>query len=35
LTGDDILLSICSTEYDKKDYIEDFKVFLKKVRGDK
>ena len=35
LTGDDILLSICSTEYDKEDYIEDFKVFLKKARGDK
>ena len=35
LTGDDILLSICSTKYDKKDYIEDFKVFLKKVGSDK
>ena len=35
LTGDDILLSICSTKYDKQDYIEDFKMFLKKARGDK
>lgn len=35
LTGDDILLSICSTKYDKQDYIEDFRTFLKKVRGDK
>jgi len=24
LTGDDMLMSICSTAYDKKDYIEDF-----------
>jgi len=29
LTGDDILLSICSTSYNKEDYIEDFNTFLK------
>lgn len=29
LTGNDILLSICSTNYDKSDYIEDFKEFLR------
>ena len=29
LTGEDILLSICSTPYDNKDYIEDFNMFLK------
>ena len=29
LTGDDILLSICSTPYDAEDYIEDFDAFLK------
>ena len=28
LTGNDVLLSICSTEYNKKDYIEDFDLFL-------
>lgn len=28
-TGDDVLLSICSTNYDKSDYIEDFEEFLK------
>jgi hypothetical protein len=29
LTGDDMLMSICSTPYDKKDYIEDFDSFLR------
>ncbi len=29
LTGDDILLSICSTSYNKKDYIEDFDEFIR------
>jgi dTDP-4-dehydrorhamnose 3,5-epimerase-like enzyme len=29
LTGNDVLLSICSTPYDKKDYIEDFDSFLR------
>tara|TARA_Y100000310_G_C20290047_1_gene626775 strand:- start:135 stop:518 length:384 start_codon:yes stop_codon:yes gene_type:complete len=29
LTGEDILLSICSTSYNKEDYIEDFNTFLK------
>ena len=28
LTGNDVLLSICSTEYNKNDYIEDFDLFL-------
>tara|TARA_Y100000310_G_C20188876_1_gene581588 strand:- start:47 stop:436 length:390 start_codon:yes stop_codon:yes gene_type:complete len=28
LTGQDILLSICSTVYNKADYIEDFEAFL-------
>jgi len=28
MTGDDVLLSICSTKYDKKDYIEDFNKFI-------
>lgn len=32
LTGDDVLLSICSTEYDKNDYIEDFDRFLSLVK---
>jgi len=29
LTGNDILLVICNTEYDRKDYIEDFEEFKK------
>jgi len=29
LTGEDILLSICSTSYNKEDDIEDFNTFLK------
>lgn len=28
-TGDDILLVLCSTNYDKKDYIEDLEDFVK------
>jgi hypothetical protein len=28
-TGRDVLLSICSTNYDPSDYIEDFKEFLR------
>ena len=28
VTGKEILLSLCSTEYDKSDYIEDFDKFL-------
>lgn len=32
LTGDDILLSICSTEYDPDDYITDIEEF-KKIKG--
>lgn len=28
LTGDDVLLSLCSTHYDKNDYIEDFDRFI-------
>lgn len=31
LSGDDILLSICSTSYDKSDYIEDFDQFISLV----
>jgi hypothetical protein len=31
LTGDDILLVICSTSYDKSDYIEDYGQFLELV----
>lgn len=30
-TGNDVLLSICSTNYEKLDYIEDFNKFLKIV----
>lgn len=33
LTGDDILLSICSTNYDKKDYIESIEEFEGIVNG--
>ena len=29
LTGNDILLVICNTEYNKEDYIENFNEFLK------
>jgi len=29
LTGNDVLLSICSTEYNLDDYIDDFDFFLK------
>ena len=32
LTGNDVLLSICSTEYDIEDYIDDFQVFLDVVK---
>jgi len=32
LTGNDILLSICSTSYNKKDYIEDFDEFIRLSR---
>lgn len=32
LTGDDVLLSICSTSYDIKDYIEDMSSFLEAKR---
>ena len=32
LTGDDILLSICSTEYNPDDYITDIEEF-KKIKG--
>ena len=31
LTGDDMLMSICSTPYKKEDYIEDFDLFLSLV----
>jgi len=31
-TGEDVMLSLCSTEYDKADYIEDIKEFEKIVR---
>jgi dTDP-4-dehydrorhamnose 3,5-epimerase-like enzyme len=34
LTGDDILLSICSTTYNKNDYIEDFEEFVSLVKGE-
>jgi dTDP-4-dehydrorhamnose 3,5-epimerase-like enzyme len=33
-TGDDVLLSICSTAYDKSDYIEDFNSFVN-IKKDK
>ena len=32
-TGADIMLSLCSTEYNKEDYIEDIDEFNKLVRG--
>jgi dTDP-4-dehydrorhamnose 3,5-epimerase-like enzyme len=32
LTGQDVLLVMCSTEYDKMDYITDFDQFLKIVK---
>jgi len=32
MTGDDVLLSICSTPYDKSDYIEDMSSFLEARR---
>ena len=31
-TGKDIMLSLCSTEYDKADYIEDIKDFERLAR---
>jgi dTDP-4-dehydrorhamnose 3,5-epimerase-like enzyme len=31
LTGEEVMLVICSTPYDKADYIEDFEVFLAEV----
>jgi dTDP-4-dehydrorhamnose 3,5-epimerase-like enzyme len=31
LTGNDVLMSICSTPYDKADYIEDFDSFLRSL----
>lgn len=31
LTGEDFLISICSTPYDKNDYIEDMNQFIKEV----
>ena len=36
-TDSDVLLSICSTNYNKSDYIEDFEEFLRIVNkeGDK
>jgi hypothetical protein len=30
-TGNDVLLSICSTSYNKSDYIEDFEEFLRTI----
>ena len=32
LTGNDILLSICSTEYDEKDYIKNYEQFLEELK---
>jgi len=32
-TGTDIMLSLCSTEYNKEDYIEDIDKFNKLIRG--
>tara|TARA_Y100000296_G_scaffold47189_1_gene54088 strand:- start:617 stop:913 length:297 start_codon:yes stop_codon:yes gene_type:complete len=32
-TGKDIMLSLCSTEHDKEDYIEDINEFEKLTRG--
>ena len=33
VTGNDVLMCICSTPYTKADYIEDFEVFKKLVGG--
>jgi len=33
LTGDDVLLSICSTKYNEKDYIRDHDEFLKYIEN--
>ena len=33
ITGDDVLMSICSTEYNKSDYIEDFTKFTNLQKG--
>tara|TARA_Y100000593_G_scaffold92797_2_gene185580 strand:+ start:2969 stop:3352 length:384 start_codon:yes stop_codon:yes gene_type:complete len=33
LTGNDVLLSICSTEYSIEDYIDDFQIFLDVAKG--
>jgi len=30
-TGNDVLLSVCSTNYNKSDYIEDFEEFLRTI----
>jgi hypothetical protein len=30
-TDSDVLLSICSTSYNKSDYIEDFEEFLRTI----
>jgi dTDP-4-dehydrorhamnose 3,5-epimerase-like enzyme len=35
LTGQDILMSMCSTVYDRLDYIEDFDTFIKITKDDK
>lgn len=35
LTGNDTLLVICSTPYDKKDYILNFDQFLKITKGER
>ena len=32
ITGDDVLMSMCSTKYDKSDYIEDFAKFIQLCR---
>jgi dTDP-4-dehydrorhamnose 3,5-epimerase-like enzyme len=32
LTGNDVMIVLCSTSYDKKDYIEDINEFYKIVR---
>ena len=32
LTGNDILLSICSTEHDEKDYIKNYEQFLEELK---
>tara|TARA_R110000824_G_scaffold32871_2_gene105935 strand:- start:3317 stop:3703 length:387 start_codon:yes stop_codon:yes gene_type:complete len=33
LTGDDVLMSMCSTKYNKSDYIEDFAKFKQICTG--